>query len=75
MVWKLNITDRSDSVIVSADTCTSRHPFYCTKRSRELEPRQNDPFMPNGISHCHKLDESISILELLGVFISFLFKF
>ena len=34
-----------------------------------------NPFKPNGISHCYQLDQSISILRVVGWYFTFLFKF
>ena len=34
-----------------------------------------NPFMPNGISNPYQLDQSISILRVVGCYFSFLFLF
>ena len=35
----------------------------------------SNPFKPNGIFHCYQLDQTISILRVVGWYFTFLFKF
>ena len=35
----------------------------------------SNPFKPNGISHCYQLTQTISVLRVVGLYFTYLFKF
>ena len=48
---------------------------YVKKRAVSSSFFEVNPFMPNGISHSYQLDQLISVLRIVGLYLSFLFKF
>ena len=44
-------------------------------KDKKVSANSFNPFMPNGISHCSQLDQSISVLRVVRWYFTFLFKF
>ena len=44
-------------------------------KDKKVSANSFNPFMPNGISHCSQLDQSISVLRVVRWYFTFLFEF